>query len=321
MGLMVEGVWTDEWYENTEDGEFVRPDTQFRGVLGSDEFPAVPGRYRLYVSLACPWAHRTLITRALLGLEDAIEVVVVDFMMLEDGWRFGYAGDDEPQYGYKFLHELYKHSHSKYTGRVTVPVLWDKEKEVIVNNESREIVRMINDSFGAQKGINLSPAELREEVDAMITANYQPVNNGVYRAGFATSQEAYDRAVTTLFERLDELDELLGKSRWLVGNQFTEADIFLFTTLVRFDPVYVGHFKCNIRRIEDYPNLSGYVRDIWQLEGVAATCDMPHIKGHYYASHTMINPTQVIPKGPALDHDAPHNRGSLGPAPKFGPAA
>lgn len=320
MGVMVEGEWREDWYEPDEDGRFVRPDTVFHGRLGSPEHPVEAGRYRLYVSYACPWAHRTLLVRALLGLEDALPVTVVDPIMLEDGWRFGHEGDTEPLYGLSFLRELYQRADNRYTGRVTVPVLWDTKAETIVNNESRELIRMLGRGFGANSPLDLCPSELESEINDTISAIYEPINNGVYRAGFATSQSAYDEAVNELFQALDRWDAHLAERRWLVGNRFTEADICLFTTLVRFDPVYVAHFKCNLRRIADYPNLSGYVRDIWQLPGVAETCDLHHIKAHYFRSHPMINPTGIVPAGPVLDHDQPAHRAHLGDAPIAGHA-
>jgi putative glutathione S-transferase len=313
MGHLVDGQWSTQWYQPDEQGRFVRPPTRFRGRV---EAPSA-GRYHLYVSLACPWAHRTLIMRALLGLERAIDVSVVDHFMGEDGWRFdpnvrGATADEV--LGKRFLREVYVAADPHYTGRVTVPVLWDRERATIVNNESREIIRMLDHAFTnlAERPVDLCPPELRERVDATIDAIYEPINNGVYRAGFATAQAAYDDAVRELFAALDHWDAVLGRQRWLTGDRPTEADICLFTTLIRFDPVYHGHFKCNRRRIIDYPNLSGFVRELWQAPGVAATVDFEHIRRHYYGSHETINPTRIVAVGPDLDHSLPHGRERLG---------
>jgi putative glutathione S-transferase len=262
------------------------------------------------VSLACPWAHRTLIFRKLKKLESFISLSVVAPLMLSQGWEFDEEHPDHVN-GRQRLYEVYQAADPHYTGRVTVPVLWDKRRGTIVSNESSEIIRMFNSAFGegASPSVDFYPEALREEIDAINARVYDNVNNGVYKAGFATSQEAYEEAVTALFETLDELDERLGRSRYLVGERITEADWRLFTTLVRFDAVYVGHFKCNIRRIADYPNLSGYLRELYQVPGVAGTVNMLHIKHHYYASHETVNPTRIVPKGPVLDLSAPHDRG------------
>ncbi|CAO3427920.1 glutathione S-transferase family protein [Azospirillum argentinense] len=315
MGLLIDGRWHDQWYDTKNSGgAFVRPETQFRNWVradGSTPFQPEAGRYHLFVSLACPWAHRTLILRKLKGLEDVIGVTVVDPLMREEGWTFP---EPDPITGSTRLHEVYTKADPTYSGRVTVPVLWDRKTGTIVSNESAEIVRMLNrefDSFG-DASLDFYPAELAEEIDRLNAFVYDRVNNGVYKAGFATSQEKYEQAFDALFAALDELDERLGGQRYLLGNRQTEVDWRLFTTLVRFDAVYVGHFKCNLRRIADYPNLSGYLRDLYQVPGVAETVDFHHIKRHYYASHTMINPTGVVPKGPALDLDAPHGRDSVG---------
>ncbi|MDZ5648431.1 glutathione S-transferase family protein [Nitrospirillum sp. BR 11828] len=333
MGLLVDGEWRDVWYETkSTGGRFVRKDSAFRhwvtadGAPGPDAavaggeggFAAEPGRYHLYVSLACPWAHRTLILRALKGLEDAISVSVVHWRMLEQGWTFEEGPGTVPDTvnGADALYQVYQAADAHYSGRVTVPVLWDKQRRTIVNNESSEILRMFNSAFdtvGAKPG-DYYPDALRPEIDALNARIYDTVNNGVYKAGFATSQAAYEEAIAPLFDTLDWLDDRLSSRRFLTGDQVTEADIRLFTTLVRFDPVYVGHFKCNIRRIADYPNLSAYLRDLCQLPGVAGTVNFQHIKGHYYESHRTINPTGIVPVGPVQDLSAPHGRERLSTA-------
>jgi glutathionyl-hydroquinone reductase len=326
MGLLVNGTWRDEWYDTeSTGGEFVRQDSAFRnwvtadgapGPSGTGGFAADAGRYHLYVSLACPWAHRTLILRALKGLEDAISVSVVHPHMLGNGWEFApsAAGDftaGDPLHNSRFLYEIYLRAKSDYTGRVTVPVLWDRERNTIVSNESADIIRMLNRAFDdvASAGIDYCPSSLRGEIDTVNARVYAEVNNGVYRCGFATTQAAYEKAFAELFGALDWLDERLASRRYLVGEQITEADWRLFTTLVRFDAVYVGHFKANLRRIRDYPQLSGYLRELYQVPGIAPTVNFDHIKQHYYFSHRMINPTGIVPAGPALDLDAPHGRG------------
>ena len=321
MGLLVDGKWQDKWYASDARGRFVRQDSKFRnwvtpdgapGPTGDGGFKAEPGRYHLYVSSACPWAHRTLIFRALKRLEDVISVSVVHHYLGADGWTFvaedGATGDT--LYGLDYLHQIYTRADTGHSGRVTVPVLWDKKKETIVNNESAEIIRMLNSSFDewGDAALDLYPQRLREEIDRINALVYPAINNGVYRAGFATSQEAYEEAFRTLFEALDTVEERLSRHRYLVGERLTEADWRLFTTLLRFDPVYVGHFKCNLRRIADYPNLSNYLRDLFQVPGVAETVNLHHIKTHYYGSHTTINPTRIVPVGPELDHGAPHDR-------------
>lgn len=313
MGHLVDGQWSTQWYEPDEQGRFVRPPTRFHRHVDAPE----PGRYHLYVSLACPWAHRTLIMRALLGLERAIDVSVVDHFMGADGWRFdpGVPGATvDKLLGSQYLREVYIAADPHYTGRVTVPILWDTEQHTIVNNESREIIRMLDHAFVdiAEHPVDLCPPELRERVDAAIDAIYEPINNGVYRAGFASSQAAYDDAVYELFGALDHWEQILGRQRWLAGDRLSEADICLFTTLIRFDPVYHGHFKCNRRRIIDYPNLSGFVRELWQVPGVAGTCNFDHIRRHYYASHEGINPTRIVAIGPEIDYAAPHGREHAG---------
>jgi len=324
MGLLVDGRWQDKWYESSKDGAFQREQAQRRNWLTADGkpgptgvggFAAEPGRYHLYVSLACPWAHRTLILRKLKGLENLIDVSVVSWLMLENGWTFdrnlGSTGDRLDHFDY--MHQRYTADTADYTGRVTVPVLWDQQLKRIVNNESSEIIRMFNGAFDDLTGNDLDfyPAPLRAEIDALNERIYPAVNNGVYRAGFATSQQAYEEAFDEVFAELDRLELLLGANRYLAGEYLTEADIRLFTTLIRFDAVYYGHFKCNLRRIADYPNLSNWLREIYQWPGIAETVDFTHIKNHYYASHRTINPTGVVPKGPAQDFTAPHDRERL----------
>lgn len=326
MGLLVKGKWRDEWYDTeSSGGEFVRQDSAFRnwvtadgspGPSGDGGFRAEAGRYHLYVSLACPWAHRTLIFRALKGLEDVISVSVVHPHMLENGWEFRAceAGDftpGDPLFDSDYLYQVYLQAKADYTGRVTVPVLWDKQRHTIVSNESADIIRMLNSAFAAfaSSDADYRPAALRDEIDAINARVYDKVNNGVYRCGFATTQQAYEEAFKELFEALDWLDARLAKRRYLLGDRITEADWRLFTTLVRFDAVYVGHFKTNLRRIQDYPQLSGYARELYQVPKVAPTVHFGHIKQHYYFSHRMINPTGVVPVGPALDLESGQNRG------------
>jgi len=312
MGLLIEGRWHDQWYDTkSTGGAFKRQESAFRNWItadGSSGFKAEPGRYHLYVSLACPWAHRTLIFRKLKKLEDAITVSVVDPLMLENGWELKHGADQVN--GKSFLYQVYTEVKSDISGRVTVPVLWDKQKRTIVNNESAEIIRMLNSEFNAfgDASLDFYPEALRAEIDEINAYVYDRINNGVYKAGFATDQGVYEQAFDRLFEALDTLEERLGRQRWLVGARQTEADWRLFTTLVRFDPVYVGHFKCNRQRIQDYPNLSNYLRDLYQTGGVAETVNLDHIKRHYYGSHKTINPTGIVPRGPALHYDAPHDR-------------
>jgi putative glutathione S-transferase len=322
MGLLVEGEWREDGYDTSgSGGRFVREDSSFRHRVradGGSQFTPDAGRYHLYVSLACPWAHRTLIVRKLKRLEEVISVSVVHPHMGRDGWTFDNPDDTAgvvPDHvnGKRFLHEIYTQAKPDYTGRVTVPVLWDRERGTIVNNESAEIIRMLGREFDAHgdASLDLYPEAWRDEIDAVNDLVYPNVNNGVYRCGFATRQEAYEEAYAQLFDTLDELDRRLGRRRYLVGDAITEADWRLFTTLVRFDPVYVGHFKCNRRRIADYPHLAGYLRELYQVPGVAGTVDFDHIKRHYYASHRMINPTGIVPKGPDQHLDAPHGRERL----------
>jgi putative glutathione S-transferase len=324
MGMMVDGVWRDSGPDTRiSGGAFVRAESAFRSRVtadGSSGFAAAAGRYHLYVSYACPWAHRTLVVRALKGLEDALRVSAVDPDNVQNGWAFtGARGTTlDRANGCRFLYEVYKLARPDYTGRVTVPVLWDPATRTIVNNESSEIIRMLNsefDAFATRPFPDLHPPELRAEIDAVNDRIYRAVNNGVYRAGFATAQDKYDEAVIALFESLDWLEARLAAQRWLCGNRFTEADVRLWTTLVRFDAVYYGHFKCNLRRLVDYPALWGFTRDVYALPGVAATADLAQIKDHYYGAQVRVNPTRIVPKGPLLDFAAPHDRARLGPAP------
>ena len=322
MGLLVDGKWHDQWYDTkATDGRFVRSASQFRnwvtadgsaGPSGTGGFKAEAGRYHLYVSLACPWAHRTLIFRALKKLEDVISVSVVDYLMAEEGWTLTGKGGATPDhlYGAKRLYEIYTRADPHYSGRVTVPVLWDKQQQTIVSNESAEIIRMLNTAFNefGDASLDFYPEELRSEIDALNDFIYPNINNGVYRAGFATAQDAYEEAYNNVFDALDKIEDILSKQRYLAGTRLTEADWRLFTTLIRFDPVYVGHFKCNKARIADYPNISNYVRELYQMEGISGTVNFAHIKNHYYMSHKTINPTGVVPSGPQLNYNEPHNR-------------
>ncbi len=327
MGKLVEGVWRDVWYDTkSTGGRFVRTDATFRNWITPDgenapsgkAFRAEAGRYHLYVSYACPWAHRTLIFRKLKGLEDMISLSVVNHFMGEHGWTFDEAEGviPDPIFDAEFLHQIYTEADPKFSGRVTVPVLFDKKTRTIVSNESSEIIRMFNSAFdhlGAKPG-DFYPEALRDEIDAVNERVYHAVNNGVYKSGFATTQEAYEEAVMALFDTLDWLEERLSRRRYLVGEQITEADWRLFTTLLRFDSVYVGHFKTNLRRLVDYPNLWAYTRELYQTPGVRATVNMHHIKHHYYGSHGTINPSGVVPMGPVIDFDEPHARESMRPS-------
>ena len=310
MGLLIEGQWHDHWYDTAKTGgHFVRQDSAFRHSIGSEAFPVEAGRYHLYLSHACPWAHRTAIFRKLKGLEDIISVSFVKPIMLENGWEFE-AKTGDPLYHYNFLHQVYTRTQKHYSGRVTVPVLWDKQQHCIVNNESSEIIRMLNSVFNEITGNKLDfyPKALQAEIDTVNERVYHKVNNGVYKAGFATQQHVYQEEVLKLFETLDWLEERLGHQRYLVGNQVSEADIRLFTTLIRFDAVYVGHFKCNLKRIVDYPNLQNYLKEVYHIEGIAETVNMAEIKSHYYQSHLSINPSQIVPEGPTLDFETAHDR-------------
>ncbi len=302
MGLLIDGIWeTDDGKWASKDGKFRRSESQFRNSIGSDEFPAEAGRYHLYVSFACPWAHRTLIFRKIKGLENLIGVTAVHPHMLKNGWE--YKPEPEPLYGFRYHHQLYTRADPRYSGHVSVPVLWDKERETIVNNESAEIIRIFNSAFDSLTGNtdDYYPELLHDEIDAINTLVYDNVNNGVYKCGFATVQDAYEEAFDALFAALDKLEARLSSQRYLVGNCITEADWRLFTTLIRFDAVYYSHFKCNRNRIMDMPNLWGYLRDLYQQPGIAETVNIEHIKQHYYYSHESINPTRIVPKGPILD--------------------
>ena len=325
MGLLVDGQWQDKWYDTeASGGRFEREDAGFRnwvtvdgsaGPTGVGGFKAEANRYHLYVSLACPWAHRTTIYRKLKGLEDMISLSVVHPFMGDKGWTFaeGAGVIADPIVNADYLYEVYVAAKPDYTGRVTVPILWDKKTNTIVSNESSEIIRMLNsasDEVGAT-AVNFLPAELLAEIDAVNEFVYSAINNGVYKAGFATTEAAYKEAVVVLFDALDTLEARLADQRYLLGDTITEADWRLFTTLVRFDAVYVGHFKCNIRRIVDYPNLWSYLRDLYQVPGIAETVSIKHIKAHYYTSHANINPTRIIPVGPVLDFNEPHDRARL----------
>ena len=326
MGLLVDGVWQDQWYDTkSTGGKFERQDAKWRDWVTADgqpapgrtrRFKAEPGRYHLYVSLACPWAHRTLIFRKLKKLEDVISVSVVDYLMGENGWTFreGEGATGDTLYGFDFLHQISTKADPRFSGRVTVPVLWDKREETIVSNESSEIIRMLNRVFDewGEASLDFYPEASRAEIDAVNLAVYHDVNNGVYKAGFATEQKAYEQAFAAEFSRLDKLEARLSQQRFLVGDQVTEADWRLFTTLARFDPVYVGHFKCNRSRLADMPNLSGYFRDLYAMPGVKETVNLLHIKKHYYMSHPTVNPTGIVPAGPVLDWDTPHDRDRFG---------
>ena len=312
MGYLKNGEWHDEWAHNDEDsGEFERDESAFRswitpdgspGLTGEGGFPAEAGRYRLYISLACPWAHRANAVRHLKGLTDAIELNVVHWLMKDGGWSFrdGECVNGDPAIGAGNLHQLYSHAKPDYSGHVTVPVLWDTQTETIVNNESADIMRMLGSAFDGcgANDLDLYPEDHRDEIDALNERIYDAVNNGVYKAGFATTQEAYDKAVKPLFAMLDELEDRLDRRDWLVGDSLSETDIRLWTTLIRFDPVYHTHFKCNIRRIADYPNLAAFTRRIYDLDGIAETVNFRHIKHHYYESHERINPHGIVPAGP-----------------------
>jgi putative glutathione S-transferase len=314
MGLLVNGKWHDQWYDTSSNGgEFIREDAQFRNRLSqnpNDTFYAESGRYHLFVSMACPWAHRTLIFRELKALTEHIGVTVVDPKMLEHGWEFSNISRDNPISELNYLHQLYTTAEPNYSGRVTVPVLWDKKTQSIVNNESAEIIEIFNSAFNHLTGDDKDffPEELRDEIDELNQFIYHNINNGVYKTGFATSQQAYEKNFTHLFNALDEIEQRLSTNRFLIENKLTVCDWRLFTTLIRFDSVYYGHFKCNRQQIEDYPNMANYLRELYQLPGIKETCNFEQIKTHYYYSHTQINPTQVVPLGPAIDYDSAYYR-------------
>ncbi len=326
MGLLVEGRWQEERHEvRTKAGRFERPATRFRnwvtedgstGPSGIGGFAAARGRYHLYVSLACPWAHRTVIMRMLKGLEEVVSMSVVEPLYGPHGWWFGTSPGTVPDTvnGKSELADIYVLADPRYSGRVSVPVLWDKERKTIVSNESSEIIRMFNGAFGRFTNVRTDyyPQELRAEIDRINDLVYPNINNGVYRSGFAVSQEAYEEACRAVFSALGEIEALLARRRYVAGSAITEADWRLFCTLVRFDAVYFSHFKCNLRRIADYPNLSNYLRDLYQQPGIAATVNMDHIKRHYYGSQPHVNPTGIVPLGPILDFMAPHDRARLG---------
>lgn len=324
MGLLIDGQWHDQWYDTGKDGRFQREQAKRRnwitadgspGPSGEGGFQAESGRYHLYVSLACPWAHRTLILRKLKGLENLIDVSVVSWLMGTDGWTFdralGSSGDHLD--GLSYLHERYTSEDPHYTGRVTVPALWDRQRGRVVSNESAEIVRMFNSAFDGltDSRLDFYPPALRSEIDTINQRVYDTVNNGVYRAGFATRQAPYEEAFDALFDSLDWLEGLLAERRYLTGAHLTEADVRLFTSLIRFDAVYHGHFKCNLRRILDFPSLYGWLCELYQWPGIAETVDFQHIKNHYYGSHKNINPTAIVPKGPRLELDRAHGRERL----------
>ncbi len=324
MGLLVDGQWTDQWYDTKESGgKFVRSASQFRnwitpdgnaGSSGLDGFAAEPGRYHLYVSYACPWAHRTLIFRELKGLSAHISISAVHPDMLSDGWNFHtdtYGATGDTLFDHDFAHQIYTQADPEYSGRVTVPILWDKQRNTIVSNESSEIIRMFNSAFDALTGNTRDfwPIAMRDAIEDVNLRIYDTLNNGVYKSGFATTQEAYDAAVHPLFDTLDWLEERLSQNRYVMGEALTEADWRLFTTLTRFDPVYHLHFKCNRKRIVDYPNLWDYTRELYQMPGIAGTVNMPHIIRHYHYSHESVNPNRIIPINPVIDYDEPHRRG------------
>jgi glutathionyl-hydroquinone reductase len=323
MGMLVDGVWQED-LSRTTNGRFVRPVTKYHHFVTADGsasvaenagFPAEAGRYHLYISLACPWAHRTLILRSLKRLDNVISVSITEPLYGKTGWEFGTAqgGTLDTANGKATLAEVYLLADPHFTGRISVPVLWDKKRRTIVNNESSEIIRMLNSAFDACTNVRTDyyPAELRAEIDRINDIVYPNVNNGVYRAGFATNQEAYEEAARGIFTTFDQLEERLSRQRYLVGGQITEADWRLFTTLIRFDTVYYSHFKCNLRRIADYPNLWNYLRDLYQMPGIAETVSIDHIKRHYYGSQRQVNPTGIVPIGPLIDFTAAHDRGRL----------
>lgn len=321
MGMLIDGKLANSWLEKEQkEGEFDRMESSFRhwvtadgsaGPTGDAGFKAETGRYHLYVSEACPWAHRTVIFRTLKKLESVISISYVEAEMLDDGWTFTEDGKyKDDLFGYRYVYELYQKADSHFTGQITVPILWDKKLNTVVNNESSEIIRMFNSAFNELTDVKTDyyPEHLHSEINKVNQPIYDNINNGVYRCGFATTQAAYEKAFDRLFNELDNVEKILSTQRYLTGNVLTEADWRLFTTLVRFDAVYVGHFKCNLKRIVDYPNLSNFLRELYQVPGISETLDIDYCKRHYYISHTSINPTQVVPKGPALNFDAAHDR-------------
>jgi len=315
MGMLIKGKLADNWLEKEiDEGEFKRMESTFRSWVradGSSDFKAEAGRYHLYVSKACPWAHRTIIFRKLKKLENIIGLSIVEAEMFDAGWTFSEQGEYvDNLHGFKSMHEIYTLADKEFTGQITVPVLWDKKLNTIVNNESSEIIRMLNSEFNefTEVKTDFYPASMRVEIDQINQPIYDNINNGVYRCGFATSQRAYEKAFDRLFNELENVENILSAQRYLLGSEITEADWRLFTTLIRFDAVYAGHFKCNLKRIADYPNLSNYVRELYQIEGIAETVDFEYIKRHYYYSHTSVNPTQLIPKGPELNFNLAHDR-------------
>jgi putative glutathione S-transferase len=317
MGQCIDGVWKAGWYEPNAKGAFERPRTQFRRWVTADGrrdgFAAEPGRYHLYASYACPWAQRTLITRSLRGLEDVIGLTIVDPKMGDEGWSFGGGGETDPLFGSCYLRDIYLRTNPRYSGRVTVPVLWDRKTGTIVNNESREIMRMLDTGFDglAKNPEPLLPSALTDDVDAWLDRLYPKYNDGVYRTGFARSQAAYEHACRAVFEQLDRCEQVLSDRRFLCGATLTEADIAMFTTSFRFDTVYYSHFKCNLHRLADYPNVWGFVRDVYQMPAVKRTCRLDHIKTHYFWSQTTVNPSRIIPLGPPIDFDSPHHRNRM----------
>lgn len=312
MGLLIDGKWHDQWYDtHSTNGEFIRQDAQFRNEISEQgPYPAEAGRYHLFVSLACPWAHRTLIFRSLKKLENVIGVTVVKAEMLDKGWVLSDFADESPIANIQYMHQVYTHAQQDYNGRVTVPVLWDKKTNSIVSNESSEIIRMLNTGFNNLTDVKTDyyPMALRSDIDDINDFVYHNINNGVYKTGFATTQSAYEKHFHNLFNALNSIEERLSTQRYLVGNTLTEADWRLFTTLIRFDSVYFSHFKCNLQQIEQYKNLSNYIRELYQIKGVADTVNFEHIKVHYYYSHDSINPTRVVPLGPDIDYLSKHNR-------------
>lgn len=321
MGMLINGELADSWLDKElDEGEFKRMESSFRhwvtadgsaGPSGNSGFRAEADRYHLYISDACPWAHRTVIFRKLKQLENIIGLSCVEAEMLNDGWTFAEQGKySDSLHGFRYAYQLYQKADPHFTGQITVPILWDKKTGTIVNNESSEIIRMLNSAFNEFTEVKTDyyPPQLQTEIDAVNQPIYDNINNGVYRCGFATTQAAYEKAFDRLFQQLEHTEQRLARQRYLCGDQITEADWRLFTTLIRFDAVYFGHFKCNLKRIVDYPNLSNYLRELYQIPGIAETIDLDYIKRHYYYSHTTVNPTQIIPKGPLLDFNAPHDR-------------